>query len=167
MRVDSTGSDSTQTENVNSVSRLCLCRLKLVMKLLKCTACKSTLYCSKTCHVSHYSEHKTLCKAILSLQEIERNKTFQKFDCSFVNSVHNKQHYKLVRIVGHKPLVQFSLEGRNFEGLWDTGSMVSWFDSQFMNRNFPDVKIESVAEFVGEGEPLSLKAANNSDMEIC
>ena len=78
-----------------------------------------------------------------------------------------KQKQKLVKVIGHKPIINFNLNGKNFEGLWDTGSMISLLDIDFLKKEFGDIKIESVENFIGEKAPkLTLRTANHSKMDI-
>ena len=136
-------------------------------KLYRCSKCACSVYCSKECQREHYSVHKCLCTAISSLEELERQKQFRNFDCSYETTMTPRQHQKLVKLIGDKPLIEFTLEGKLFKGLYDTGSMVSLVDRNWLVENFSDHPIHTVTQFIGEeGSTISLKAANNSDVSI-
>ena len=69
-----------------------------------------------------------------------------------------------VRLVGEKPLMNVMLSGREVRCLWDTGSMVSIMNSEYVKRHFGDVPICSVEDFFGE--TLNLFAANDTDVPV-
>ena len=75
---------------------------------------------------------------------------------------------KLVKLVGERPTLKFLLNNKNIEGLWDTGAMVSLLNKLFVLENFPDAKIESIAEFLGEEDvnDLKLTVANKKEMSV-
>ena len=70
---------------------------------------------------------------------------------------------KLVKLVGERPLVNIHLNKKKIRGLWDTGAMISLVNKSFLKENFPDVKIHSIKDFIGEG--LTLTAANKSTID--
>ena len=53
------------------------------------------------------------------------------------------------------------------DGLWNTGAMPSVLSTTRLQENFPEVPIQTVAEFLGEGEKeISLTAANNNELKV-
>ena len=77
------------------------------------------------------------------------------------------QQIKLVKLVRHKPMINFILIDKNFEGLWDTGSMISPLNLDWLKTEVNDIQINSVEEFVGDKSPnSSLKTANNTEIKI-
>ena len=71
---------------------------------------------------------------------------------------------KLVKLIGHKPMINFSLNNKNFEGLRDTGSMISLVNLYWLKTEFNDIQIDSIEKFVGDKSPnLTLRTANNTD----
>ena len=68
-------------------------------------------------------------------------------------------------MVGERPLVNFYLNEIKVEGLWDTGAMISLVDTSFIENNFPDVKLHSVADFLGN-EELMLTVANKNELSV-
>ena len=79
----------------------------------------------------------------------------------------NHKHSKLVKLVGNRPLVNYSLNDKMFEGLWDTGSMISLISKTWLDFEFPKQTVYPIESFIGAGEgEFSLKAANNSEIDI-
>ena len=61
-------------------------------------------------------------------------------------------------------MVNIFLDGKEIKGLWDTGAMVNLINIDFMRREFPDVKMYSMEEFMGE--KVILSAANKSQLSV-
>ena len=112
--------------------------------------------------------HQQYCAAICSLQELETRKQLK--TCVYgvdSDKLPYKVMRKLVKLVGSRPLVKFLLNGKYEEGLWDTGAMISLLNSAFLRKHYPDVPIQTVAEFLGENEKgLVLTAANKSELNV-
>ena len=70
---------------------------------------------------------------------------------------------KLIRLVGERPLVNIFLNNRELEGLWDTGSMISLINKDFLEDHFPGVEMYSVADFM-ENDSLKLTTANQTEL---
>lgn len=134
---------------------------------VKCSACNCGSYCSQSCLESHQN-HQQYCEAICSLQKLETQK--QLAQCVYgidSDKVPYKVKRKLISLVGDRPLVKFFLDGKFLDGLWDTGAMVSLLSAKYLQENFPDVTIQTVAEFLGEGEKeISLTAANKGELKV-
>ena len=74
---------------------------------------------------------------------------------------------KLVKLIRHKPMINFILIDKNFEGLWNTGSMISLLSLDWLKTEFNDIQINSIEEFAGDKSPNStLKTANNTEIKI-
>ena len=71
----------------------------------------------------------------------------------------------LIRLVGERPLINCYLNGMKVEGLWDTGAMISLVDTDFVEKHFPDIKIDLVADFLGD-EELLLTVANKTELSV-
>ena len=77
------------------------------------------------------------------------------------------QQMKLVKLIRHKPMINLILIDKNFEGLWNTGSMISPLSLGWLKTEFNDIQINSIEEFVGDKSPNSaLKTANNTEIKI-
>ena len=140
----------------------CVCGTSENVK--RCGKCKLTSYCSGKCQKSHVSYHAAYCSAISDLQKLEKEKLYRDY------SVHQKQidfrtKKKILKLVGDKPMLTCSLDGEKYEVLWDTGSMISLVDRRWLKKNFPDKKIISVDEFLGN-EELHVRAANSTEIEF-
>ena len=81
------------------------------------------------------------------------------------NQVKLKLKNRLVQLVGEKPMLSCTLNGRNSEALWDTGAMVSMVDGYWLEKVDPECEIQSVQSFL-EGDNLHLCAANNTNVDV-
>ena len=133
----------------------------------RCSRCKSTIYCSKECQWSHFGHHEKWCKTIASLQKIEtekiyKDKTVRQCQLDW------KTQSKMIRLVGRKPMVNCHLDGKIFDMLWDTGSMICLVSRRWLKKHFPGKKIESVSDFLErEGvKELKLTAANATEIKL-
>ena len=129
--------------------------------------CNTGSYCSESCLKEHWN-HSQYCAAICSLQDFETKKQLKR--CVYgidSEKLPYKVKRKLINLVGDRPLVKFSLDGKDEEGLWDTGAMISLLYSGFLAKNYPDVPIQTVAEFLGEEEKdIVLTAANKTQLNV-
>ena len=74
---------------------------------------------------------------------------------------------KLFKLTVCKPKINFTLNDKNFEGLWDNGSMISLVNLDWLKTEFNDIQIDSIKKFVGDKSPnLTLRTANNTEMKI-
>ena len=46
-------------------------------------------------------------------------------------------------------MINFTLNHINFEGLWDTGSMISLVNLYWLKAEFIDIKTDSIEKLVG------------------
>ena len=133
----------------------------------RCSQCKATLYCSKQCQREHFAHHKQWCATVSSLQKLETNKIYGN---KTVRQGHLdwKTQKKMIRLVGRKPMVKCRLDGKQFDMLWDTGSMICLVDRRWVNKHFPGKRIQSVSEFLErEGvKDLKLRAANATEIKL-
>ena len=93
--------------------------------------------------------HKTFCENIVALEKLEKNKKSSNFDISYDTPLKPNQQMKLVKLIGHKNMINFTLNDKNFEGLRDTGSMVNLVNVDWLKTEFHDIQIDSIEEFVG------------------
>jgi len=158
-------SSGIETTSVNSNTRICLnCSLPCD-EIVKCNECLSGLYCSINC-LTDDKNHKQLCDYIVKLEKLERKKKLKSFSCSYDVTLPFKKYKKLVDVIGLKPMINFILNDKLFSGLWDTGSMVSLINSQWLKQNFQNTQIHPIETFINNSNGISLTAANNSDISI-
>ena len=117
---------------------------KEVVNLFRCQKCSAGLYCSSECRTLDSDNHKTFCENIVALEKLEKNKKFSNFDISYDTPLKPNQQMKLVKLIGHKPMINFTLNDKNFEGLWDTGSMISLVNLDWLKTEFNDIQIDSI-----------------------
>ena len=56
---------------------------------------------------------------------------------------------KLVKLIGHKRKINFTLNDKNFERLWDTGSMISLVTLDWLKTEFNGIQIYSIEKPFG------------------
>ena len=118
------------TQNVKNIEKPCCCLSckrteKEVVNLFCCQKCSAGLCRSSKSKILNSDTHKTFCENIVALEKLEKNKKFLNIETSYDTPLKPNQQMKLVKLIGHKPMIKFSLNGKNFEGLWDTGIMIS------------------------------------------
>ena len=125
---------------------------------MKCSQCKCTKYCSKSCQVKHWNTHKPLCYAIkqaeLHFDQCYTPKTM------YSSHVTPKQHRKIVDVVGKRCIVPCKLEEICCSALWDTGAQVSMVSREWLNLNMPNQEIKKLDSILGVN--LKLTAANGT-----
>ena len=152
--------DGLAGTNTPTVSKLC-CVCGKSGKIMRCSRCKSANYCSKACQVEHHPHHSVYCSAISDLVKCEVNKLYGNYTVH-QEKVPFKAKRKMIKLVGEKPLLKCMLDEKKFEVLWDTGSMISMVDREWVRKNFPNKKIYSVSEFLEED--LCVRAANSTEI---
>ena len=118
-----------------------------------------------TCQRKDFGTHKALCKAIDVLQINHDREKMRELKVSDNSTMSPKMKNKFVKLIGNKPMVSCVIDGNHCKALWDTGSMISMIDRQWVDTHVPDVEIMSIEEFAGHGG-LELKAANNTRVDI-
>ena len=142
----------------------CVCSKSGVM--MRCGRCKGTKYCSKECQKIHLPHHKVYCSVIADLEEFELKKLYQGQDVRS-EQVDGRTRSKILKLIGEKPILRCTLDGRDTEVLWDTGSMVSMVDSGGVKQNFPEKQLHSIGDFLElENEVLRLQAANSTEISL-
>ena len=69
---------------------------------------------------------------------------YPSFYYSYDTSLKPKQNLKLKKMTGHKSMIISNLNGKNFEGLWNRGTMISFANSNFMKTKFNDTHMEEL-----------------------
>ena len=151
------------TEDITPKCMVCNARIKKG-KMVSCSKCSCGKYCSDVCLQKH-GDHAKYCEMICNVEQIETAKRMK--NEIFVNDSEKlpyKMKLKLIRLVGERALCNLYLNGKNVQGLWDTGAMISMVNRRFLKENFPDVKVHSISEFTGDD--LLLTTANRSEMQV-
>ena len=74
---------------------------------------------------------------------------------------------KLVKLIGHKSMINFTLNDKNFERLWDTSSMISLVNLDWLKTEFNGIQIYSIENLLGDKSPnLTLRTADNTEMKM-
>ena len=133
-----------EATKVNS-PRICLnCKRNenKVAQLQSCAKCKSGLYCSTKCKKADSKNYEIFCKNFIELERIERDKTFYNFNISLFNTppLLPKNRKKLTKLIGSRPIIKHQLNNRIFESLWDTGSMISLVNEEWVLKEFKTLK---------------------------
>ena len=139
--------------------RICCCVCGSTEDVRRCSRCKVSLYCSKKCQVAHKEQHEKWCFVMAGVQEVEEKKRYGTKTVR-QKQIDGKTQSKMLKLVGEKPMLKCFLEGKEFNVLWDTGSMVSLVSRKWLATHFPNMSVIDVAEFLGK--ELSLTAANKT-----
>ena len=132
--------------------------------LKSCGNCSTTVYCSKTCQTSHWSHHAVYCTAISDLEKLEKEKRYNGKTVR-QSQVDDLTRRRVLKLVGNKPNIRCLMDETDVVLLWDTGSMVSIVDREWLAKRFPDKQVLPVSSFL-EGEKLKLSAANSSEIKF-
>ena len=73
-----------------TLNKSCMYCNKKLSKFFHCSACKSGSYCLNLCQKNIYKEHKLLCNSIQEPEQIEMEKRYKKFNCSYETTIDNK-----------------------------------------------------------------------------
>ena len=160
--------DTTSSESspAGKFKKCLVCRNECNRRIKRCKSCKGGLYCSRKCRDAHTAIHKDLCGHITELEKIEdRKRSISAFSVREENQVKLKLKNRLVQLVGEKPMLRCTLNGKDSEALWDTGAMVCMVDGRWLSSMDPECNILSVESFL-EGDNLHLCAANNTNVNI-
>ena len=89
------------------------------------------------------------------------------FEISYDTPIKPNEQIKLVKLIGNKPFINFVLNDKKFEGLWDTDSMITLVNLDWLKTEFKDIQIDLIENFMGDKSPnLTLRIANNAEMTI-
>ena len=120
--------------------------------------CRQVIYCTKSCQISHWKNHKVLCSGS-AIKQLEIDKKSQ-VQTIFQSNLTPKEHAKVAKLVGRRCNLNILLNGKQVNALWDTGAQVSIVSNKWLKRNFPLVKDKNVSEILGEEQDLNIAAAN-------
>ena len=154
-------------DGVRPTYKRCLvCNMECDRRIKRCKDCHGGRYCSRACREAHKPDHQELCGHIQQLEKLESTKRLvNAFSVREENQVPVKIRNALVKLVGDKPLLNCTLDGKQCDGLWDTGSQVSMVNSGWLRDNIPAAEVMTIKEFL-EGDNLHLVAANNTDVSV-
>ena len=105
--------------------------------------------------------HKKICENDVTLKKLDQKNKFSNFDISYDTPLKPNQLMKLVNLIRQKPMMNFILVNKNFEGLWDTSSMLSPVNLDWLKTEFNDIQTNSIKKFEGDESPnVTLRTAN-------
>ena len=133
-------------------------------KMLRCTQCKVSFYCSKSCQKKHWSAHKVICGSIAELEEKDRKKCEQA--CEFADSsLGSAGKQKLLQLIGDRCIVKCNLNGHGCNALWDTGAQISLISKSWLDERNVKSEVRDLAELIGRD--LKVKGAVGADIPYC
>jgi len=104
----------------------------------------------------------------MAIQELERQKEVEDdnipLNTAFPCHLTPKQRAGLTKLVGQRCIVKCSIQGKEVEALWDTGSQVCAVSRAWKQAYLPLEKLRSVNELLEEGQELSLEATSGTDI---
>ena len=92
--------EEQSTENIQSYSCNGCGNSLCNSQLLQCLGCKSVLYCSRKCQLSHRGEHKVLCNAIQHVHKDLSEKLLRA--CTYISHITPKQQNKIINLIGER-----------------------------------------------------------------
>ena len=155
------GDGAAKTVSDPTLTNVC-CVCKKSGGTKSCGKCKSTRYCSRECQKEHFRAHKVYCSVISDLEEHELKKLYRDYTVR-EEEVDVKTKKNLMKLIGEKPMLRCSLDTKEVNVLWDTGSMISLVDAEWVKSYFPNKKLHSVSEFLGD-QVLQIHAANSTEI---
>ena len=161
-----------QNLSISVHNKKCLCCRKEQVEMFQCSSCHSGVYCSKECQKKGWSEHKDLCAVIKQLeahlqQVAKRNEVLEQEKVHQVySSAVKSSDLKIAKLIGKRCSVSFLLEGKESDGLWDTGSQPGLLGLGWLEQHFPEIPIRNVSELLDPDESLVLTAANNEELDF-
>ena len=171
-RQGATETSEPQNLSISVHNKKCLCCRKEQVEMFQCSSCHSGVYCSKECQKKGWSEHKDLCAVIKQLeahlqQVAKRNEVLEKEKVNQVySSSVNSSDLKIAKLIGKRCSVSCLLEGKESDGLWDTGSQPGLIGFSWLKQHFPGIPIRNVSELLDPDESLVLTAANNEELDF-
>ena len=100
--------------------------------------------------MNKHKNHTKYCSVIFSLEKLENKKRMAKeIFLSDSEELPYKLKLNLIRLVGELPMVNIYLNGKEINGLWDTGAMISLMNENFLIENFPSVQLHAISELTG------------------
>ena len=148
----------------NYLSHTCaFCKIKETSTPFKqCSGCKLFQYCSRTCQSKHWNKHKTVCKELQHFNE--QNVWKRDFDKgTYACHLSPRESVNVSRLVGKRCTVKCCLNGVVSVALWDTGAQVSIVSHEWIEKNLPNVNVNSVESLV-DCNNLDLKTANGTTL---
>ena len=77
---------------------------------MSCKACSLVYFCDEDCKSKSWRKHRILCKSIITLQKLEKDKVMRADTYSSVLSV--KDRAKVAATVGESCLIDYQLDGQ-------------------------------------------------------
>ena len=135
-------SGKSKEESIHLLTRCSKCQKPTTKK---CTGCEAVYYCNEICQKRHWKEHSVLCHAIKVLSARQDEMITERCMIKHLRT----EERKLVQLVGRRCTVQCQLHGVDATALWDTGAEVSLVSKEWLEKNLPEVKMESVSSLLG------------------
>ena len=122
-------------------------------KLLHCGSCRAVSYCSKSCQMRDWGEHKTICHAIQELSErYDRNDNIDSEDSDFyTTNLTPKEKTKIAKLIGRKCTMFCKLNGVERQVLLDTGAQVSIMSEKDLKSRFGGTEVHRIEELLDSG----------------
>ena len=135
-------------------------------KLLHCGSCRAVSYCSKSCQMRDWGEHKTICLEIQELSERYEGYNNNESEDSdvYTTNITPKEHTKIAKLIGQKCMMFCKLDGVELQVLLDAGAQVSIMSEKDLKRRFGDTKVHGIEELLDPGVDLELSTANGTQL---
>ena len=138
--------------NVNGETHICFnCEkgAKQVPQFHPYSKYKSGISCSKSSQLADYKSHRTFCENINTLENQIRDEKPRHVNCCYNHCITPVNILNLAKLVGNRPVLDYALNKKPNQGLWDTGSMISLMKRKWFNQEFPETEIHSIDSVIG------------------
>ena len=116
----------------------------------QCASCKEVLYCSRSCQVDNWAEHKIKCEPS---------------SCMTTNTTPKRGRMSnRAPLVGEKHIVDCFIQEQRVQALWDSGSQVTIIDELWKEAHLPDARLRDILEILDITSDFDIKAANGESM---
>ena len=138
--------------NVNGETHICFNSekgAKQVPQFHPYSKYKSGMYCSKLSQLADYRNHRSFCENINNLENQIRDEKSRHVNCCYNYCITPVNSLNLAKLVDNRPVLDYALNNKSNQGLWDTGSMISLMKRKWFNQEFPKTEIHSINSVIG------------------
>ena len=152
-----------QEESYCHLERYChICRVAERGADKMCANCRCFYYCSKSCQLKMWKQHKTVCDAISQLK-VDREASVCKTGIQNATLPPSEQD-QVVQLIGEKFDVACKTNDVATQVLLDTVAQASLLSHKWLESNLPGVKILSVGELLDPCDRLQDQWGNHTEI---
>ena len=135
-----------------------------VNKFKMCANCQCVYYCSKSCQLKGWKQHKTVCDAISHLK-VDRKASVCKIGIYITNLPLSEQD-QVVQLIGEKCQMACKMNDVVIQVLLGTGAQVSLLSHKWLESNLPRAKILEAGELLDPCDRLRVQLGNHTEISF-